>query len=147
METGDHATIFVFERFVGDENDVDSTEVELVVGFLPEASVDAAAELDAGSFDNIAGPAYRVVLSASSVTPDASLDSTTRAASTGVYSLSEPDPTIYPEGYLAMEIRIFRIETDTTLSAGGTGALPPVSVLTELVDREPVFTYNTAVVR
>lgn len=150
VESDDYATIFVFRRFVGS-----STDVELAIGFLAEASVDPLAELDPDTdFDNVAGPLYRVVLSASSVTPESSLDSTTRT--NGVYSLklSKPAPDVgdppntpyYPEGYLAMEVRIYsedwRPGYNPDQFADGTAVS-----LAELNQREPLFTYNTAVVR
>ncbi|MFP4260956.1 MAG: hypothetical protein ACLFS1_07745 [Opitutales bacterium] len=139
----DHATIFVFRRFEDDT----STEVELEIGFRGDNGVNPAAELAAADFNNLAGPVYRVVLSASSVMPEATLESPTRDSDTGVFSLAESDPADYPEGYLALEVRIFDLETDTTGSAGGSGAVPPESDLETLSELDPLFTYDTAVVR
>lgn len=143
VATNDFATMFVFRRFESDT----STEVELVVGFeSSETSVDPAGRLVSADFDNAAGPIYRVVLSASSVTPEASLDDPERDATTGVFTLSESDPAVYPEGYFAMEVRIFAEDWSpgfdpTTLPDGTDATLENVDAF------EPMFTYNTAVVR
>lgn len=131
-----HATIFVFRRFLDD-----STDIELITGFQPEASVAGDAELLPADFNNAAGPIYRVVLSASSVTPDASLTSTKRNAS-GVFTLLTADPFDYPEGYFAMEVRIFAEDPPSPAEV-----FDPLKTLADLVNIEPIFTYDTAVVR
>ena len=89
-----------------------------------------------------------MVLTPSSVLP-AVYRSADRDSSTKVYTLTvdSPDPPSgsnpngYPEGYFAMEVRIFAEEygQDYTRNLN--------SNLTVLADAEPIFTYNAAVVR
>lgn len=137
-----HATIFVFQAYLNTE----STDTELKIGFHDESVGDNAAivsaDFEEGSTPMVAGPIYRVVLTPSSVLP-AQYRSAERAASTKVYSLTvtNPDPPGYPEGYFAMEVRIFAEEyrQDYTNSLS--------SDLVALSDAEPIFTYNAAVVR
>jgi Tfp pilus assembly protein PilV len=136
--SGGYATIFVFREFT---NDDDPTEIELQVGFSSEEdAIDDDATLDASTstFEDAAGSIYRVVLSASSVTPE-DLRSASRSSSTDVYTLSVSDPDQYSEGYLALEVRIFAEAPGPTFD--------PTTDLTELADQEPIFTYNTAIVR
>lgn len=139
VASNDHATVFVFRRYVGD-----STEVKLIIGFESGESGPAAdALLGTGDFNNAAGPVYRVVLSASPVTPDDWLDDATeRDANSGVFTLATEDPSVYPEGYLAMEARIFAEDPP----APGTN-FAQSKELADLVDVEPDFTFNTAIVR
>lgn len=147
-----HATIFVFQAYLNEE----STNTELKIGFWgePEQVVDLKAQIDKNndfvenSTVNVAGPIYRVVLTPSSVLP-AVYRSADRDSSTKVYTLtvdspdppSESNPNGYPEGYFAMEVRIFAEEygQDYTRNLN--------SNLTVLADAEPIFTYNAAVVR
>ncbi|MEO0509624.1 MAG: type II secretion system protein [Verrucomicrobiota bacterium] len=137
VQNDGYATVFFFRRFTGP---TDTTQ-DIGIGFDGETN----AVLDSSDFDNLAGPVYRIVLSASSVTPP-DHRSAARDSSTGIYTLAG-DLASYDEGYFALEARIFRIETDTTVSAGGTGAVPVDPGLAGLNDIEPIFTYNTAVVR
>lgn len=137
VDSADHATLFVFRRYTS----ASGTDVELVVGFLGETN----AALEPGDFANAAGPVFRVVLTASSVTPPDHLDTTVRNAN-GIFTLSS-SLTAYDEGYLALEVRIFDLDEDTTGAAGSSGGLPDVSNLSELNQIEPLFTYNTAIVR
>jgi type II secretory pathway pseudopilin PulG len=137
-----HATIFVFQAYL----DEDSTNTELKIGFYNE-SVGDNAEIEDSDFEknsvvNVAGPIYRVVLTPSSVLP-ALYRSQERNPTTKVYSLAvtSPDPPGYPEGYFAMEVRIFAEE----YSQDYTSNLD--SDLAALADVEPIFTYNAAVVR
>jgi len=124
-----YATVFVFKEYQG------STEIVGVqVGF--ETPVTGATVTD---FSNAAGQIYRVVLSASSVTP-AALRSAERA--NGVFTLTSSYAN-YPEGYFAMEARIFAREQDMQAV---NGVMPAVT-LGALNDEEPLFTYNTAIVR
>ena len=62
VENNGYATVVVFRSY----EDSVSTDIELIVGFLGETN----ARLVDSDFENTAGPIYRVVLSASSVTPD-----------------------------------------------------------------------------
>lgn len=142
VDSADHATLFVFRRYTS----ASGTDVELVVGFLGETN----AALEPGDFANAAGPVFRVVLTASSVTPPDHLDTTERDTTernaNGIFTLSS-SLTAYDEGYLALEVRIFDLDEDTTGAAGSSGGLPDVSNLSELNQIEPLFTYNTAIVR
>lgn len=129
-------TAFVFRAY--DNND----EISLKVGFDDEFTVGDAAKAQVASGDirtatgvSAAGPVYRVVLTASPVTPD-TLRSATRDDE--VFSLSKNFDD-YPEGYLAMEVRIFAEDPD--------GGFSYTKTLGALADLEPLFTYNTAVVR
>lgn len=138
-----HATIFVFRRFA----DATSTEVELEIGFLGETNAD----LGVTDFANTAGPIYRVVLTPSSVTPISQLnesdgdgDGSPDRNDDGIFTLAN-DLAAYPEGYFAMEVRIFALESDITEARGG--AVPADILPSALNDLEPLFTYNTAVVR
>ena len=139
-----HATIFVFQAYLNAE----STNTELKIGFwgedadvATEARI-ATADFESGGTPLVAGPIYRVVLTPSSVLP-AVYRSTERNPTTKVYSLTvtSPDPPGYPEGYFAMEVRIFAEEygQDYTRNLD--------SNLEILADAEPIFTYNAAVVR
>jgi hypothetical protein len=146
VESDDYATLFVFQRYVDDTGE----ETELAVGFLEENSVDSKAELDPSSdFANAAGTLYRVVLSASPVTPEDSQNPIGRNDTTGVYSLASSNPAAYPEGYFAIELRIYVEEARPSFDPD---KLPPYGSsddfdLSELMKIDPMFTYNTAVVR
>ena len=150
VESDGHATIFVFQAYLNE----DSTNTKLKIGFwgedtdvATEARI-ATADFESGSTPLVAGPIYRVVLTPSSVLP-AVYRSADRDSSTKVYTLTvdSPDPPSgsnpngYPEGYFAMEVRIFAEEygQDYTRNLN--------SNLTVLADAEPIFTYNAAVVR
>ena len=133
VKSNDYATVLVFRSY----EDSVSTDIELIVGFLGETN----ARLVASDFANTAGPIYRVVLSASSVTPEAELND--RNAD-GIYTLKN-SLAAYPEGYFAMEVRIFALESDIADARGGS--VPADLNAGSLKDLEPLFTYNTAVVR
>lgn len=142
-----YATLIVYRWFddaatTGGEAPV----VRLEIGFSDNEGgvVEPGAVVNAGDadFSDAAGPIYRVVLSASSVIPE-DLRSNERDQNTGIYTLSEPLGS-YPEGYLAMEVRIFARNQD--MQAVQNAAFP-TPALTLLNDEEPLFTYNTAVVR
>jgi type II secretory pathway pseudopilin PulG len=137
---GGEATVFIFRYF--DDNasvDGEAPVVRNAVGFNSGEGVDARAEIDQTLFQDSAGPIYRAVLSASSVTPDA-----WRADrnGNGIHTLTEPSPAIYPEGYFAMEVRIFAED-----GVGPGVTFDNTTDLGELNDVDPIFTYNTAVVR
>lgn len=138
-----YATIFVFRSY----KDSTSNEIILKVGFYAETVGNSEAEIVDADFSSgglvlSAGPIYRVVLSPSSVTPKDLLDGDppTRNADQ-VYVLSDAQVDNYPEGYFAMEVRIYDED------AGPAFAPKLTNGLTDLVGREPIFTYNTAVVR
>lgn len=137
VASGNHATIYVFREYVSGT----STNVRLKVGFASGEVPSDPSVITANTFGNAAGNIYRVVLSPSSVLPVASR-SATRDSGTGIYLLSGSDPSTYPEGYFAMEVRIFS-EDPPGPSGGGIVATD----LSALNDLDPIFTYNTAVVR
>ena len=129
------ATLLVFRAY--DANDV----ISLKVGFVGETDQLARvsdSDVTDGSEVFAAGTIYRAVLTPSSVNPvderaDAGVNSYPR------YKMSEEDPSAYPEGSFAMEVRIFAEEPSLTFD--------DASVLDDLQLKEPIFTYNTAIVR
>ena len=131
--TGQCATLFVFRAYTA------SDDIVLKIGFDSADSVGANATIQTGDFSNAAGPIYRVVLSPSSVLP-AATRSPSRNGS-GVYTLTDVIGN-YLEGSFAMEVRIFAEEppgpSQTFANATNLGALNT---------QEPIFTYNTAIVR
>jgi type II secretory pathway pseudopilin PulG len=135
-----YLTLFVFRAYDSNDN------VGLKVGFFDLTVGEPNASIVAGDFVNAAGTVYRVVLTASSVTPVSSRSGPTN----GVYTLSKDfaggDP--YPEGYLAMEVRIFAEEPSPQFDPAN---IPPgystPFTLSALSGMEPIFTYNTAIVR
>ena len=142
LRTDGFITAFVFRAY--DSNDY----VSLVVGFSEEFEVDqedkekaqvAASDIRTGADVIAAGPVYRVILTASSVTPEAELTSTTRDNEGEGFLYLSKNFDQYPEGYLAMEVRIFAESPDSkfTYNKG----------LSDVANFEPLFTYNTAVVR
>ena len=86
-----------------------------------------------------AGPVYRVFLTASSVTPVDHLKDGGARDGNGVLYLGK-DFLEYPEGYLAMEVRIFAEDPKSAVRDYD-------KLLSDVADIEPLFTYNTAVVR
>lgn len=142
-----YATIFVFRQF----EDATSVDVGLQVGFTPGETtagtpVDPAAEIP--NFDNAAGPIYRVVLSASSVLPTPTDDATKNRSlerSNGIYELNA-NLADYEEGYFAMEVRIYAEDWNPNYNPNVFANGDTVTLAT-LADREPDFTYNTAIVR
>jgi len=137
------ATIFVYRYY--DDTDPSEERIALEVGFAPNEPVNNRAKVNQpgdnpANFADAAGPIYRVVLTASSVTPE-TLRSGTRNGE-GIYTLTEPNAASYPEGYLAMEVRIY-VEDPP----GPSGSFDTETDLNILKDIEPLFTYNTAVVR
>lgn len=145
LTSNDHATIFVY-RYYDDQTSSNEERIALEVGFAPSESgainnraiVNQPSENPA-NFADAAGPIYRVVLSASSVTPE-SERSTTRN-SDNIYTLNK-SLAAYPEGYLAMEVRIFAEDPP-----GPNGTFDTRANLGDLILIEPIFTYNTAIVR
>jgi len=131
----DSATLLVFRAY--DANDV----ISLKVGFVGETDQLARvsdSDVTDGSEVFAAGTIYRAVLTPSSVNPvderaDAGVNSYPR------YKMSEEDPSAYPEGSFAMEVRIFAEEPSLTFD--------DASVLDDLQLKEPIFSYNTAIVR
>ena len=137
------ATIFVY-RYYNDQISPDKETIALEVGFAPGVPVDARAKVNQSAtnpanFADAAGPIYRVVLTASSVTP-AALRSLSRNDD-GIYTLTA-GVSNYPEGYLAMEVRIYSEDPP-----GPSDNFNTATNLAALRDIEPLFTYNTAIVR
>lgn len=138
ITAGGEATLFVYRYY--DESQTD-TPIRLEVGFAPGEPVgsDSIVNQPASNpadFANAAGPIYRVVLSASSVTPE-TYRSAARDAN-GIYTFSGTFAN-YNEGFLAMEVRIFDEDPGPTFNA--------TTSLATLKDKKPLFTYNTAIVR
>lgn len=127
------ATLLVFRAY--DDKDV----ISLQIGFVGETAATVASnDVYSGSIVKAAGTVYRAVLTPSSVNPvderaDAGVNSYPR------YKMNQTDPSSYPEGSFAMEVRIFAEEPSLNFNAA--------SNLTDLQDIEPIFTYNTAIVR
>ena len=134
VASANYATVFVFNAYM----DATSPDTELKVGFYDE-SVGVDALVENADFSDAAGTIYRAVLSPSSVLP-ANERSSSRDKVTGIYTLE--DPANYPEGYFAMEVRIFAEDPP-----GPSASFQGSTDLTALSKVEPIFTYNTAVVR
>ncbi len=137
-----YATILVFRQYDSSDN------ISLKIGFVGETAATVSnSDIRNASAVLAAGPVYRVVLTPSSVIPDDhvtdnGVDAYPRYTLTK--SLTGTDP--YPEGYFAMEVRIFAEDPSLTYDVNtlpdGTTASPA-----NLQGIEPMFTYNTAVVR
>lgn len=124
-------TIFVFRQF---ENNDSDREI-LRVGFSSDPDL-FPSPATINNFNNAAGPIYRVLLTTSSVTPEDHRN----GDGTGYpgYTLSNT-LTNYPEGYLAMEVRIFAEPSQPTPDLA--------SDPDDFTNRQPIFTYNMAIVR
>lgn len=137
-----YATILVFRKYDTSDN------IGLKIGFVGEtASTVSNSDITSGSSVLAAGTVYRVVLTPSSVIPSDHITDNgvnTYPRYTLTKSLIGADP--YPEGYFAMEVRIFAEDPSLTYDVDtlpdGTAASPA-----NLQGFEPMFTYNTAVVR
>lgn len=131
----DHATLLVFRAY--DANDM----ISLKIGFVAETNAAAqvsVADIYSGSNILAAGTIYRAVLTPSSVNPIAEM------TDAGVgnfprYRMDASTPAAYPEGSFAMEVRIFAEDPSLNFNV--------VSNLNTLSTEEPIFTYNTAIVR
>lgn len=135
-----YATILVFRKYEGPDD-----EISLKIGFIGETSETVtSADVTDGSEVLAAGTVYRAVLTPSSVIPEDHVND----AGVGEYPRYTLAETVdlYPEGYFAMEIRIFdeapSLTYDISLLQSGQAATPA-----NLKDVEPIFTYNTAIVR
>jgi Tfp pilus assembly protein PilV len=130
----DGATLLVFRAY-----DVNGA-ISLKIGFVGEtnATISGADMVsDAGQI-LAAGTIYRAVLTPSSVNPvsersDAGVGAYPR------YVMNQSDPSVYPEGSFAMEVRIFAEAPSLSFNV--------TSDLGALALEEPIFTYNTAIVR
>ena len=131
----DHATLLVFRAY--DTNDL----ISLKIGFVAETNAAAqvsVADIYSGSNMLAAGTIYRAVLTPSSVNPtaemtDAGVENFPR------YKMKASTPAAYPEGSFAMEVRIFAEDPSLNFKVE--------SNLNTLSTEEPIFTYNTAIVR
>jgi len=145
-----HATVFVFRKYLG----ATSTDVEIRVGFQsdevagnPLAVVDESEFVSGGAY-MAAGPIYRAILTVSSVVPETGKDFDGKTVNyrsadrgnAGVYTLNA-DYSSYAEGYFAMEVRIFAEDPGAGFNYKSDDDL------LQYADREPIFTYNTAIVR
>ena len=142
LRTDGFITAFVFRAYDNNDN------VSLVVGFSEKFEVNlehkekaqvVASDIRSGADVIAAGPVYRVILTASSVTPDPELTSTTRDNGGKGFLYLSKNFNQYPEGYLAMEVRIFSESPDSSFTYN--------KGLSDVANFEPLFTYNTAIVR
>lgn len=151
VENNGYATLLVFRRYVGT-----GVDVGLKVGFVNETVSDNAEALVAvtdlvdASGVLVSGTLYRVLLTPSSVIP---LNGDDGSGNQVAYRSADRDPASnsynllvdinsYWEGYFAMEVRIFAEEVTPDFAAGDLDVAPD-----DLADVEPLFTYNTAIVR
>lgn len=148
-------TLYVFRRFDGA-----GVEEALVVGFpddygvfsdiLTSATPVSGAIIDPSHIANAAGPIFRVLLSASSVTPENLRSETDSAIRVPNFVLTE-DLANYPEGYLAMEVKIYSEEPGRNPTLGFYDRFQnlPSELQTGIRNgsRQPIFTYNMAIVR
>lgn len=149
-----YATVFVYKAFRGSTD-----QVLLKVGFQgdgprsenagdPSALI-LGSDVISGADVLAVGQIFRCVLTASSVIPENGTDfdgnpvqyrSGSRNGN-GIYTLTSPLGS-YSEGYFAMEVRIFAEDPP----APGQ-PFQAATDLAALSNQEPLFTYNTAVVR
>lgn len=127
------ATVFVFKAYQDQTSDV----VGIEIGFDTETQ----ATVTAADFNLAAGQIYRVVLTPSSVIP-VDHRSDNGPGNYPRYTLNKTYDT-YPEGYFAMEARIFARDADMLAVNGAM----PTPALADLNQEEPIFSYNTAIVR
>ena len=143
LRTDGFITAFVLRAYDANDN------ISLKVGFSDKfevGQVDKArvvvSDIRNGTDVKAAGPVYRILLTASSVTPKAHLgfseDAVMMRDENGVFYLSK-DFLQYPEGYLAMEVRIFAENPDSSFTYE--------KLLQNVRNIDPIFTYNTAIVR
>jgi type II secretory pathway pseudopilin PulG len=141
-----YATIFVYRWY--DDSGSGEPIIRLEIGFEDNQGGNVGANSvvntvnpggTAALFTQAAGTIYRVVLTPSSVIPVAHVTSGADGAYPR-YTLNKPIGT-YPEGSFAMEVRIFAEE----LLPGGT--FNATKIITNLAAQDPIFTYNTAIVR
>ena len=131
----DHATLLVFRAY--DANDM----ISLKIGFVAETNAAAqvsVADIYSGSNILAAGTIYRAVLTPSSVNPTAEMTDA-GVGNFPSYKMNASTPAAYPEGSFAMEVRIFAEDPSLNFNV--------VSNLNTLSTEEPIFTYNTAIVR
>lgn len=128
------ATILVFRAY--DSSD----QISLKLGFVGEtaALVTGTEVVDGGGAVLAAGTVFRVVLTPSGVNPT----TTVTDLGAGVYpryTLIQTTPSLFPEGAFAIEVRIFAEEPGPNFIVTKSPS--------ELAKLDPIFTYNTAIVR
>lgn len=145
---GNEATLFVYRYYQESSSGEDRIRLETGFSsnearFVGESSIVNSPDRNGteASFNDAAGPIYRVVLTASSVTPISPNQLRTLERTNGVYALTESFVN-YPEGYLALEARIFAEDPP-----GPAGNFDTTTDLADLNDREPDFSFNTAIIR
>lgn len=134
------ATLFVFREYV----DETSNNAKVAIGFRSDdaATTSTGTVFSTSSdFSDAVGTIYRVVLTPSSVNPTTQMNTNADEKAYPRYTMIETDPSSYPEGYFAMEVRIFAEER----VAGGEFDIG--KDLDELALTPALFTYNTAIVR
>jgi len=132
VKSNDFAAILVFRAY--DDNDV----ISLKIGFIGEGEPKiGVGDVTDGSIVKAAGTIYRAVLTASSVIPQEYLNETKPDRNgDGIYTLKKPIAD-YLEGSFAMEVRIFAEEPSLSFKINNNIR----------ANIEPIFTYNTAIVR
>ena len=145
VASGNFATVFIFNAY----SNSTTADTELLVGFyVKEVDEDLIingimlndALVKYTDFSNAVGTIYRAVLSPSSVLPATERDPDRNDY--GIYTLINTSAATYSEGYFAMEVRIFAEDPP-----GPSASFQADTDLTALSKVEPIFTYNTAVVR
>lgn len=140
LRTDGFSTVFVFRSYDNDD------AISLKVGFSDKFKVGDATKAQVTASDirtetnvKAAGPVYRCVLTASSVTPDVHKSRPVRDNDGKGFFYLDKNFNEYPEGYLAMEVHIFAEDPE--------GAFIYDKNLQNVANFEPIFTYNTAIVR
>ena len=136
VRSGGYATVFVFKAY-----QETSDAIGVQIGFARETDATVGTE----EFELAAGQIYRVVLTPSSVIPEDHRNDT-GANSYPRYTLSKTYED-YPEGYFAMEARIFAREQDMVGIKGTDITSTSHVTIADLADEQAIFTYNTAIVR
>jgi len=142
---GGEATVYIYQWYEDANDAQDSPVIRLEVGFDSNESGSVGANsivnVNQADFSKAAGTIYRAVLTPSSVLTSGTYRSASRNGNE-VYDLVGTLAT-YLEGSFAMEVRIFAEDPPGPLSTTAY----PITDLGSLKDLEPIFTYNTAVVR
>ena len=130
----DFATLLIFRAYVS--NDV----ISLKIGFVGETDATVSdSDVTSGTEILAAGAVYRAVLTPSSVNPSTAMTTDSEEDAYPRYTMNATDPSAYTEGAFAMEVRIFAEEPSLNFD--------DESALAALTLQEPIFTYNTAILR
>jgi type II secretory pathway pseudopilin PulG len=150
---GGEATVYIYRWYEDSVDAQGGPMIKLEVGFDSGESSSVGANSivntqstapnapNPAAFSKAAGTIYRAVLTPSSVLTSGTYRSASRN-SDGVYDLVGTLAT-YLEGSFALEVRIFAEDPPGPLA---TSAYPATD-LSFLKDLDPIFTYNTAVLR